>query len=125
MNKGKVWRHPEAFQRMAIERFKCCENIKHLAKELGVARQTLYRWHKKSECAEEGEDPVLAKSRESRFRREIRDLTRLLARRFWRWIFSKAPRSRSKVATARTADLAGRHLRVHPERSVAARQSRD
>ena len=79
MNKGKVWRHPETFHRMAIERFKCCENIKHLAKELGVARQTLYRWHKKSECAEEGEDPVLAKSRESRFRREIRDLKRLLA----------------------------------------------
>jgi transposase-like protein len=83
MNKGKVWCHPEAFQRMAVERFKCCENIDHLANELGVARQTLYRWHRKSECAEqcaeEGEDPVLAKSRESRFRREIRDLKRLLA----------------------------------------------
>jgi len=79
MNKEKVWRHPETFHRMAVERFKCCENIEHLAKELGVARQTLYRWHTKSECAEEGEDPVLAKSRESRFRREIRDLKRLLA----------------------------------------------
>ena len=79
MNKGKVWRHPETFHRMAVERFKCCENIEHLAKELGVARQTLYRWHKESECAEEGEDPVLAKSRESRLRREIRDLKRLLA----------------------------------------------
>ncbi len=64
---------------MAVERFKCCENIEHLAPELGVARQTLYRWHKKSECAVEGEEPVLAKSRESRFRREIRDLKRLLA----------------------------------------------
>jgi transposase len=64
---------------MAVERFKCCENIEHLAKELGVARQTLYRWHKKSECAGEREDPVLAKSRESRLRREMRDLKRLLA----------------------------------------------
>jgi transposase-like protein len=64
---------------MAIERFKCCENIKHLAKELGVARQTLYRWHKKSESAEEGQDVVLEKSRESRLQREIRDLKRLLA----------------------------------------------
>ena len=79
MNKGKVWCHPETFQRMAVQRFKCCENIEHLAKELGVARQTLYRWHKKSECAGEGEDPVLAKSRESRLRREMRDLKRLLA----------------------------------------------
>jgi len=63
---------------MAVERFKCCENIEHLAKELGVARQTLYRWDKKSECADEGQD-VLEKSRESRLRREVRDLKRLLA----------------------------------------------
>ena|SRR5579859_6463817 len=79
MNKGKVWRHPETFHRMAVERFKCCENIEHLAKELGVARQTLYRWHKKSESADEGQDVVLEKSRESRLQREIRDLKRLLA----------------------------------------------
>jgi len=79
MNKGKVWRHPETFHRMAIERFRCCENIEHLAKELGVARQTLYRWHKKSECADEGQDAILEKSRESRLQREIRDLKRLLA----------------------------------------------
>ncbi len=64
---------------MAVERFKCSENIEHLAKELGVARQTLYRWYKKSECADEDQDTVLEKSRESRFRREIRDLKRLLA----------------------------------------------
>jgi Helix-turn-helix domain len=41
---------------MAVERFKCCENIEHLATELGVARQTLYRWDKKSEGADEGQD---------------------------------------------------------------------
>jgi AcrR family transcriptional regulator len=64
---------------MAVERFKCCENIEHLAKELGVARQTLYRWYKKSECADEGQDDVLEKSRESRLQREIRDLKCLLA----------------------------------------------
>jgi transposase-like protein len=79
MNKGKVWRHPETFQRLAVERFKCCENIEHLARELGVARQTLYRWYKKSEGADEGQHTVLEKSRESRLRREIRDLKRLLA----------------------------------------------
>jgi transposase-like protein len=79
MNKGKVWRHPETFQRMAVERFKCCENIEHLAKELGVARQTLYRWYKKSESADEGQYSELEKFRESRFRRDIRDLKRLLA----------------------------------------------
>ena len=59
---------PEDFRRMALERFKCCENIEWLAKELGVRRQTLYRWHEESERnAEEGE-PIPEKSRESRLR---------------------------------------------------------
>jgi transposase-like protein len=50
------WRYPENFRRTAVERFKCCENIEWLAKELGVPRQTLYRWHEESERnAEEGE----------------------------------------------------------------------
>lgn len=29
-----VWRYPENFRQMAIERFECCENIEHRAKEL-------------------------------------------------------------------------------------------
>jgi transposase len=74
------WRYPESFRRTAVERFKCCENIEWLAKELGVPRQTLYRWHEESErTAEEGE-PTPEKSRESRLRREVRDLKRLVAK---------------------------------------------
>jgi len=79
MNNGKVWRHQETFHRMAVERFKCSENIERLAKELGVARQTLYRWCKKSEGSDEGQDTVLEKPCESRLKREIRDLKRVLA----------------------------------------------
>ena len=77
---SRRWRYPEDFRRMAVERFKCCENIKWLAKELGVPRQTLYRWHEESERnAEEGE-PIPKKSRESRLRREVRELKRLVAK---------------------------------------------
>jgi|SRR5580658_1006467 hypothetical protein len=79
MKKEKVWRHQETIQQMAVKRFERCENIEHLAKERGVARQTLYRWHGKSECAEESRDAVLEKSRESRLQREIGDLKSLLA----------------------------------------------
>lgn len=79
MAHGRGWRYPEDFRRKAVERFKCCENIEWLAKELGVPRQTLYRWHGESERAEIGEDPPTEKSRESRLRREIADLKRLLA----------------------------------------------
>jgi len=51
---------------MAVERFKCCENIEWLAKELGVPRQTLYRWHDELERSQDGEEPPTEKSRESR-----------------------------------------------------------
>jgi predicted RNase H-like nuclease (RuvC/YqgF family) len=64
---------------MAVARFKCCENIEWLAKELGVPRQTLYRWHEESKRAEVGEEQPTEKSRESRLRREISDLKRLVA----------------------------------------------
>jgi hypothetical protein len=40
MANGRVWRDPEDFRRMEVERFKNCENIEWLAKELGVPRQT-------------------------------------------------------------------------------------
>jgi len=65
---------------MAVERFKCCENIEWLAKELSVPRQTLYRWHEESERAAEEGEPIPEKSRESRLRREVRDLKRLVAK---------------------------------------------
>jgi predicted RNase H-like nuclease (RuvC/YqgF family) len=64
---------------MAVERFKKCENIEWLARELGVPRQTLYRWHEESERAVVGEEQPTEKSRESRLRREISDLKRLFA----------------------------------------------
>ncbi len=74
------WRYPESFRQTAVERFKCCENVEWLAKELGVPRQTLYRWHEESErTAQEGE-PIREKSRESRLRREVRELKRLVVK---------------------------------------------
>jgi transposase len=80
MSNRRGWQYSEDFRRMAVERFKCCENIEWLAKELGVPGQTLYRWHEESERnAEEGE-PIPEKSRESRLRREVRELKRLVAK---------------------------------------------
>jgi len=74
------WRYPESFRRTAVERFKVCENIEWLAKELGVPRQTLYRWHEESERNKEEGEPVPQKSRESRLRREVRELKGLVAK---------------------------------------------
>ena len=44
MANGRGWRYPEIFRRMAVERFKSCENIEWLAKELGVPRQFADRY---------------------------------------------------------------------------------
>ena len=80
MNNKRVWRHPEEFRQMALERFKSCENIVLLSKEIGVPRQTLYRWEEEQgELIELGEEPPTEKSRESRLRREISSLKRLVA----------------------------------------------
>jgi transposase-like protein len=76
MANSRGWRYPETFRRMAVERFKCCKNIEVLAKELGVPRQTLYRWHEEAERAKVGEEQPTEKSR---LRREIGDLKRLVA----------------------------------------------
>jgi len=70
----------EGFRQIAVERFKRCENIEWLAKELGVPRQTLYRWHEESERAAEEGEPIPEKSPESRLRREVHDLKRLVAK---------------------------------------------
>jgi len=77
MANGRGWRYPEIFRRMAVERFKCCENIEWLAKELGVPRQTL--------------------SRESRLRREINDLKRLVAEKKLEVDFFKGALQRIKA----------------------------
>src|SRR5260370_20219005 len=36
MANSRAWRYPENFRRIAVERFKCCENIEVLATELGA-----------------------------------------------------------------------------------------
>ena len=61
---------------MAVERFRPCENIVQLAKELNVPTQTLYRWNEEAE-REFGAEFATEKSRESRLPREVRHLKRL------------------------------------------------
>ena len=42
-------RWPAEFRQRALERMKSCQNVKVLAKELGVARQLLYLWRQQAE----------------------------------------------------------------------------
>lgn len=79
MTNRKVWRYPEAFRALALDRFNRCESVELFARGIGIPRQTLYRWQKQSERAEQDEQPVTAKSRELRLRKEISNLKRLVA----------------------------------------------
>ncbi len=82
MSVGRVRRHPEELRRVAIERFKSCENVALLAREIGIPRQTLYRWVDESERVETDEEGQLVpatKDRESRLRKRISHLKHVLA----------------------------------------------
>jgi len=56
MSVGRVKRHPEELREVAIKRFRSCENVAQLAREIGIPRQTLYRWIDESERVETDED---------------------------------------------------------------------
>ena len=64
-------RWPVEFRQRAVERMKSCQNVKVLAKELGVARQLLYVWMQQAEGRKKASEP--GASEDPRDRR-IRDL---------------------------------------------------
>jgi transposase-like protein len=63
---------------MAVERLKSCDNVVALAKELGVPRRALYRWHDQLEPIDDGQAPP-ENGRERELRLQIASLKRLVA----------------------------------------------
>jgi len=74
-------RYKQKFRRRAVARMNACENIMRLSRELGVSRGLLYTWRYQLEPPDaEVEGAVSTQnSRESRLRREVNKLKRLLA----------------------------------------------
>ena len=64
-------RWPAEFRQRALEQMKTCQNVKVLAKELGVARQLLYLWKQQ---AEERKNPSEPGASEDPRERRIREL---------------------------------------------------
>lgn len=50
-------RWPVEFRQRALDRMKTSENVKALAKELGVARQLLYLWKQQDEGRKKASEP--------------------------------------------------------------------
>src|SRR4029077_16188545 len=79
---GGTKRHPEELRTLAIRRFRSCQNVAQLAREIGIPRQTLYRWTDESERVEARENGRLVSvenARESRLRKRIALLKDALA----------------------------------------------
>jgi len=64
---------------MAVERMRTSEDVGELAQELGVTRQSLYRWRAKLETVEPGEEASRPSTHAAAHRKEIHQLKRLLA----------------------------------------------
>ena len=64
-------RWPAEFRQRALERMKTSENVKTLAKELGVARQLLYVWKQQAEGREKASEPGASEDPRDRRIREL------------------------------------------------------
>jgi transposase-like protein len=73
---GKNGKYTNEFRRIAVERLKQSDNIKALAKELGVDRRLLYYWRDRPDV---GDGRAAASRRESKLHEEVSRLKQLLA----------------------------------------------
>ncbi len=72
-------RYSRWFQRKAVERMRTCENVGQLAQELGVTPRCLYKWRRKLDLEEAGEESARPSTHEASFRKQAQQLKRLLA----------------------------------------------
>ena len=94
-------RYSRKFQRMAVERMKTSEDVEELARELGVTRRCLYKWRRKLEIIEPGEEALRPSTHASAHRKEIHRLKQLLAEKtlevdFFRGALQKIEARRQK-----------------------------
>jgi transposase-like protein len=100
-------RYSRKFQRMAVQRMDTCESIDNLAKELGVTRRCLYKWRRKLEMAEAGEETSRANTRAAAHRKEIFQLKRLLAEKAMEVDFLKGALQKVEARRRRSSGSGG------------------
>ena len=64
---------------MAVARMETCDDVGELARELGVRPRCLYKWRKKLESIEPGQEASRPSTHASAHRKEIHRLKQLLA----------------------------------------------
>ena len=73
----KYAKYTEEFRRQAVERMKASDNIKALARELGIDTRLLYDWRERAEDLSDQRAPANRKARQQES--EVKELKRLLA----------------------------------------------
>lgn len=103
----KYARYTEEFRRQAVERMKESNNIRALARELGIDKRLLYDWRERAGDLSDQRSPSNRKTRQ--LEQENKELKRLLAEKaletdFFRGALQKvAARRRANSATGETA----------------------
>jgi len=92
---------------MAVERMDTCESVDKLARELGVTRRCLYKWRRRLELAEAGEDASRTDTRAAAHRKEIFQLKRLLAEKTLEVDFLKGALQRVEARRRRNTNSGG------------------
>ena len=102
-------RYSRKFQRMAVARMETCDDVGELARELGVRPRCLYKWRRKLEMVEPGQESSRPSTHASAHRKEIHRLKQLLAEKtlevdFFRGALQKiAARRRNNSKAGETA----------------------
>jgi transposase len=107
---------------MAVERMETCDDVGALARELGVWPRCLYKWRKKLESIEPGQEASRPSTHASAHRKEIHRLKQLLAEKTLELDFFKGALQRVEARRQNAAKLARRHLGPDPRSNIFARQ---
>jgi transposase-like protein len=82
---------------------KTSEDVRALARELGVTRRCLYKWRTKLEAAEPGEEASRPSTHATAHRKEILQLKRLLAEKVMEVDFFKGALQKVKARRQRSS----------------------
>jgi len=97
-------RYSRKFQRMAVERMRASEDVAELARELGVTRRCLYKWRRKLEIIEPGEEALRPSTHASAHRKEIHRLKQLLAEKTLEVDFFRGALQKIEARRQRSSD---------------------
>lgn len=103
--KGGYAKYSQEFRRRAVEQLKQSDNVKALAKELGVDRRLLYYWR---ERADMDDRRPAANARESKLRAEVNQLKRVLADKTLELDFFKGALQKVEARRQQSSDSGGK-----------------